>query len=136
MRVNYIPPSQAEFDQLFQKGGSIDDIRTYEVPYNYHQRGSGIFSILNGIARLTLPFLKRIILPSVGEFSSNVINDYSSGVPIKESLKKRGVHAAKSIGKRIMKGGGRRRMKKNKKKSRKCRKKISDKSKRTDIFGM
>ena len=145
MRVNYIPPSVNEFDilfnnQNFHKGGAISDIKTFNP--QFIQRGSGVFSILNTIVRNSLPFLKRIFLPAAGEFTNNVLNDYSEGKSFKEAVKTNGVSTAKSIGRRIMRGGSRKRssLKKNKingKKKKNVKKvKKKKKCKPRDIFGL
>lgn len=114
MRVVYSPISVREFEILLnrdrpQRGGAISDIRTYQAPAGYYQKGSGIFSILGNIVRNSIPYIKRFILPSAMDFAGNVMKDYSSGSNnLKRSLKKHGVSAIKDIGKKILKGGRRR----------------------------
>jgi hypothetical protein len=120
MRVTYVEPSVEEFSRLFDSniirhGGGLADIATFNSPV-YYQRGSGFFSILSSIAKRSIPFLKRVLLPSVADMSANIVKDYGKGIPLKKALRNRGIESLKRVGKKIMKGGKRLR-KSNKKKA-------------------
>lgn len=138
MRVAYNHPSVSDFEVLFSNGdfhnngGSLSNIKTYNSPV-YIQRGSGIFSVLGNIVRNSIPFIRRLILPAMGDFSKNVIDDYANGAPLRQSMKKRGISTLKRVGRNIMSGGKRKskvikrnkyktiRRKKNNKKNMYCR---------------
>ena len=85
MRVTYLPPSALHYDNAFAnqnviRGKGIQDIQVY------HQRGGNLFGVLGGLVRRALPFLKRIVLPEVGNFVQNVSNDYAQNIPFKQTL--------------------------------------------------
>lgn len=127
MRTSYLIPTSKEFDILFQDrtrivGGSLSDIQTFKSPI-YYQRGSGIFSVLGSIARRSLPFLRKYILPAAGELIYGLSNDVSERKNIKDSIKRRSMEAIKKIGTRVYKGGRARRNRKPVKKIRKKKKK-------------
>lgn len=110
MRVVFAPPSEVEFKTLFlseplRKGGGLEDISVF---YPSHRRGGGVFSAIAGIARRVLPFLLNVAKPSVKEFGRSVLSDVvNDQLPLRESLKRHGVTALKSTGRRILNGSGR-----------------------------
>lgn len=118
MRGSLIIPSQSEFLVLFQgprtlkRGGALSDISTYQSPV-FYQRGSGIFSLLRGIGRRVLPFLVKNVLPEALDMGRGVVADISSGkANMRQSLKARGITAAKGVARRV--AGGRVKRKKKK----------------------
>ena len=72
--------------------------------------GSRLFNIVKGVGA---PLLKEIILPTVKAEAGQVIQDITSGVGVKNALKRGAKRAGKSILKRgtqrLMKGKGRKR---------------------------
>lgn len=120
MRVAYNTPSVSEFENLFSddnfriKGGSLTDIQSYNAPV-YIQRGSGVFGILGNLVRNSIPFIRRLILPAVSDFSQNVMHDYANGRPMRQALKKHGISSIKKLGKQIIRGGKRKNVKINNK---------------------
>ena len=131
MRVEYVPLSVSDFDKLFQghsaRGGGLNDIRAYYAD-GFHPRGGGLLSILGSLARRSIPFLRRYILPAAATMSKDIIDDYSQGENLRHSIKKRGIDAVKSVGKKIMTGG--RKRTKTKRKRRAVKKKTTKKSTR------
>ena len=121
MRVIYHIPTEQEFERVFDtvkyqaRGGGHADIRTFQNPIHY-QRGSGAFSVIGSLLRSTLPFIRRMILPAVGEMFHNVTKDVSEGSSFRKSVKKQGINTLKQTGHRILRGGGGRRRKKSIKK--------------------
>ena len=91
MRVTFTPPSESEFKQLFlatplRKGAGLEDINIFQprgVPF---RRGSGIFSVLSGVATKVLPFLMRMAKPAAREFGSSVVRDVLRKKPLRQSL--------------------------------------------------
>ena len=112
MRVTFTPPSESEFKQLFlssplKKGGGLEDINVFQPTGIPFRRGSGIFSILSGVAKKVLPFLMRMAKPAAREFGSSVVRDvFKKNKPLRQSLKKNGIKALKKTGMRIVKGSG------------------------------
>ena len=108
MRVTYILPSSAHFDEVFTspllRGGGIHDIKIYKP--NYHSRGGSLFGILGGLIRKSLPFIKSIIAPEFGNFMKNVVEDVDNNVPLKSSVRKNIIKSSRNVGKRIIRGGG------------------------------
>ena len=138
MRVTFAPPSENEFKHLFlssplKKGGGLDDINIFQPRGIPHRRGSGIFSILSGVAKKVLPFLVKAAKPAAKEFGSSVLKDVLNKKPLGQSLKKHGVKALKKTGARLIRGSGKVRkvkkknLKKKKKKNRKNMKKKKNK---------
>ena len=128
MRVSYIPPSSALYDQLFnpnlnKQGFGLNDIRIYK------KRGGSIFGFIRTLAKTAIPFVKNLLLPEIGNFAKNISQDVANNVPFKQSMKRNIISSGKNIGSRII-GGGRKRKKnrksanKTKKKSRKSRKNV------------
>ena len=121
MRVTFIPPSENEFKKLFlstplRRGGGLEDISVF---YPTHRKGGGILSVISGMARKVLPFIFKAVGPSAKEFGKGVLTDMmTEASPLKESLRKHGIQAAKSTGLRLLKGSGKRRKSKKKKKGR------------------
>ena len=111
MRVTFTPPSENDFKQLFlssplRKGGGLEDISIFQpmdIPY---RRGSGLLSVISGVAKKILPFLMRMAKPAAKEFGHSVVRDVIRKKPIRQSLKKNGVKALKNTGMRILKGSG------------------------------
>ena len=143
MRGSYHTPTVEEFEYLFapaNRGGSLRDIKIYKTPVAY-QKGGSLFSFLGKLVRGSIPFLKSIILPEVGNFVSNVASNVNADNNIRQCLKKEGLKSLSNVGKRIInRGGGIRKKsskskKKNtKKKKRVCRKKSNKEVKYNDVF--
>ena len=156
MRVTFTPPSETEFKQLFlssplKKGGGLEDINIFQPRGIPHRRGSGIFSILTGVAKKVLPFLMKAAKPAAQEFGSSVVRDILKKKSLRQSLKKNGIKALKKTGMRIVRGSGRvkkkkmrnnnnsnkiRRRRRRRKKNKKNNKKRSSRSKgyKSSIF--
>jgi len=118
MRGLYVAPTQTQFDSLFSnRGGGLDDIRTYDP----HQRGGSLFGIIGKLVRGAIPFLKNIFLPEIPDLVTGVTEDMNSGVRFKDSLKKRGIKTAINVGNRMVRKarGGRK-----KKPKKQCHKQI------------
>jgi hypothetical protein len=129
MRVGYVYPTPDEFLILFSKadkirGGNLSDIQTFQSPV-YFQRGSGIFSVISGLVRRTLPFLRRVILPAVANMGRDMALDFAEKRDMKKSVKERGIIAVKRIGEKIIRGGVKKRRKNRKKKRVKVARKSS-----------
>ena len=91
MRVTFTPPSETEFKQLFlssplKKGGGLEDISIFQPKGIPHRRGSGIFSILTGVAKKVLPFLMKAAKPAAREFGSSVVRDVLKKKSLRHSL--------------------------------------------------
>ena len=127
MRVNFIPPSENEFKQLFlstplkKRGNGIEDIAFFQPKGLPSRRGNGIFSFISGVAKRILPFLIKAAKPSAQEFGSSIVRDIINKKPIRKSLKKNGIKAIKKTGMRILKGSGKKFKKKNNKRTSKRR---------------
>ena len=127
MRGAYIAPSITHYDAIFRinRGGGLDDISIY-------QRGGSFIGILGKLARYTIPFLKSIILPEIPSFVSNISNDVSSGVKLKDSIKRRGINTISNMGVNVLrKARGGRRVRKSKSQTK--RRKIKRKRKKTQV---
>ena len=127
MRITFTPPSESEFKQLFlssplKKGGGLDDINIFQPRGIPHRRGSGILSMLSGVAKKVLPFLIRAAKPAAREFGSSIVRDVIKKKPLRQSLKKNGIKALKKTGVRLIRGSG-----KIKKRRRKINKKMKKK---------
>ena len=143
MRVPYITPTSEDFDVIFAspsdrvKGGALSDIRYYR-----RGRGGSFFGILQSLARRSIPFLRNLVLPQLGEMAHNITKDYSSGVPFKKAVKKSSLNAVRNIGEAVLNRGGRKKKSKTRKKTvgnNRKRKKITRKKKhcpklKDDIF--
>ena len=139
MRVTFTPPSETEFKQLFlssplKKGGGLEDISIFQPRGIPHRRGSGIFSILSGVAKKVLPFLMKAAKPAAQEFGSSVVRDILKKKSLRQSLKKNGIKALKKTGMRIVRGSGRVKKKKmrNNNKSNKIRRRRRKKNKKNN----
>ena len=143
MRVTYLHPSSHHYDDVFGsknevRGEGLQDIRVY------NHRGGSLFGVLGSLVRRSLPFLKRIILPEVGNFVRNVADDVGQNISFGQSMKNNALNSTKNIGKKIMRGGKlvkKKRKKQNirnkkmmKIKNKKKRKQRSIKSCNSDIF--
>lgn len=124
MRVSLIVPSQEEFGILFEEppikslsGGGLSDIRIYD-PVSHSLRGTGLFSMLAGLARKAIPFLTKTIFPEVLNLGQSVLSDVNRGSDIRSALKRRGLQSLKSTGARILRGGRRKKVVKQKRKKR------------------
>jgi hypothetical protein len=90
---DFIEPPVATFATLLnqQSGGGF-----YTSPH-IRQRGFGFLSFLRGVASHILPFLKHTVLPAaapaLGQFTSGVLSDLSSG-GLKSNFKSRMKQAA------------------------------------------
>lgn len=105
MRVPYIPPSENSYDLVFNEklydhtlGGGVNDIHVYRPV------GGSLFGVLGRLVQRAIPFLKSIILPEVGSFTNNVLNDLSRNAPVRESLRNNLKSSVKNIGKRVVGG--------------------------------
>ena len=130
MRVTFTPPSETEFKQLFlssplKKGGGLEDINIFQPRGIPHRRGSGIFSILTGVAKKVLPFLMKAAKPATREFGSSVVRDVLKKKSLRQSLKKNGIKALKKTGMRIVRGSGKVKKKKMRNKNKKKKKRTS-----------
>ena len=119
MRVTFTPPSENEFKHLFlasplKKGGGLEDISIFQPKGIPHRRGSGIFSILSGVAKRVLPFLIKAAKPAAQEFGSSIVKDVLRKKPLRQSLKKNGIKALKKTGLRLVRGSGKMKKKKSK----------------------
>ena len=79
--------------------------------YPIYQSGRGLGSrLINIVKSVGAPLLKEIILPTVKTEAGQVIKDITSGVGVKNALKRGAKRAGKSIlkrgTKRLMKGKG------------------------------
>lgn len=112
MRVVFIPPSTNEFKKLLGgynenilkvNGSGLSDIQIFNPAPR--KRGGGIFS---SIAKTIFPFLMRTVAPVAKEFGSSVIKDiFIDKKPVRNSIKRRGTDALKTVGRNIFKGAGR-----------------------------
>jgi len=118
MRVEYVPLSPEDFDVLFLtplkasrklKGGGIHDITPFHSDI-YNQRGSGILSIIGNMVRKSVPFLRKYVFPALHGMGSNLLNDFTDGANMKESLKTHGTNAVK----KVLTGGKKRKRRMNK----------------------
>lgn len=73
--------SVAEYTNYFTKssnsGGGINDIILYQKDLNSNnllRRGAGFWSFLGNLARKSLPFISRILLPEAVTFGQNLID--------------------------------------------------------------
>lgn len=141
-RVAFIPPSAAEFANIFdvspikiQRGGASSDIEIFKAPAR-SLKGGGLFSSLAGVVRKVLPFVAKAFVPAAVDMGQGVLKDLSKGRRnLKESLKKRGIKALKSGSRRLLSGGGRRRAKKKKKNTLKKKSMPCNRIKYDDVFG-
>ena len=113
MRVCYIHPSTDDFSRYFQEnvyGGGVKDIRVYN-------RGGSFLGMMGRFAKNSIPFLKRILLPEIGNFVQNITNDISTDTPPRESVKRNIKKSIRNIGSRVInsKGGRKRKCKRNSK---------------------
>ena len=127
MRVSFSPPSVDDYDSLFSNnisGGGLKDIRVYQPSYN--ARGGSLLGFIGTIAKKTIPFFQKLILPALGSFAKDLTEDVSRGTPVKQSFKRNAKKAGKKLLKNIGVGAGRKHMHKTRVyKKKKCR----------DIFG-
>ena len=78
--------------------------------YPIFQSGRGLGSRLFNIFKTVgAPLLKDVILPTVKEEAGQVLKDITSGVGVKNALKRGAKRAGKTILKRVMQGKGRKR---------------------------
>ena len=138
MRVTFIPPTEDDFKKLFlsqplRKGGGLEDISVF---YPGRRRGGSILSAISGVAKKVIPFLFRAVSPSAKEFGRAVITDMiTEKRPLRDSLKRHGIRAAKSAGLRILNGSGRVRSKLIRKKKKKSRVKARNSRSRQQRVG-
>lgn len=117
----------------YKLGGVIGDINLYhKKPFprilqsDFH-KGAGVFSFLKGLAKSSLPFIQRLILPEAVNFTSNLINSKLQNKKIdKENLKNLAKQSLKNIASKALSGG--RKRKKYTKKSKVKRQKIKKKN--------
>lgn len=115
MRASYMQPSHEDFAHLFafhSRGAGLKNIRVYQP--QYRSRGGSIFGIIRSIAKTAVPFLKRMILPELGNFTQQVVSDAANNIPMGLSLKRNLKQSARNLGNRIVRGGSRKKSKKSK----------------------
>ena len=61
--------------------------------------------MLRGFAKKAIPFLMRTVAPEALEMGKGVLSDVLEGRKLRESLKDRGVRAARGVGGRLIRGG-------------------------------
>ena len=115
MRVRYIPVTEKEWIQHFQRGAGF-----HGIPY---QRGSGLGSIFRSLFRAILPVAKtagRAIGKRALRAGADIATDLVAGKDLKQAVKRRGKAAAADLlqqASKKMRGG--RRRKKSKKSTKK-----------------
>ena len=65
------------FTKSSYKGSGINDIILYQKDFNSNnliRRGAGFWSFLGSIARKTLPFISKYVLPEAATFGQNLID--------------------------------------------------------------
>ena len=113
MRVSFIPPTVNDYDRVFNHrgfGGGFGDIRIFQPSFN--AKGGSLLGFIGSIARKTIPFFQRMILPALGEFAKDLSDDLSKGKPAKQSFKRNVKKAGKTILKNVGLGGGKQRVRK------------------------
>ena len=106
MRVAYIAPSTHHFDEVFgeyNRGGGLSDIKIYKNSYN--KRGGSLFGVLGRSFKSAIPFIKSLILPEIGNFTKNLMDDISQNISPKQSIKSNLKKSVKNVGKKIIRGG-------------------------------
>ena len=116
-RVAFIEPTLNEYQLLFggptikrnyATGGALKDIDIFIAPPRRALQGGGIFSSLAGLVKRVLPFITKAVAPSAIELGQNVLSDLQQGKSnLRDSLKRRGIQALKSTGRRLVTGSGR-----------------------------
>ena len=110
------------------RGGALTDIQLYKKNYsNLFRRGelsgAGFWSILNNLARKSLPFLKKYVLPEALNLGSTIIEkskQNQDNVITKKELKNLAKNSVKNLAsKAISNIGGRRKRHRRKKQIRK-----------------
>lgn len=102
--------------------------------------------MLSGIAKRAIPFLVRTVAPEAMQMGKAVLSDVLEGRQLRESLRNRGITAAKGVGRRIIRGGRimkkrtkvkrGRKSKKKKTRKRQLKRKSSRACYKGDIFSM
>ena len=88
MRVAYVQPSAAQYDEIFLRSGSGKgalDIQIYRP--GLRSRGRGLLGVISTLAKRALPFLANYILPEAGHFFQGLLQDVTHGKGIKKSVK-------------------------------------------------
>ena len=143
MEYNYLPLSQNIFQDLTESqyidflnsnhninkayllGGALADINLYHKRHfphllqtNYHT-GAGIFSFLKGLAKSSIPFLRRLILPEAVNFTHGIIDTKLQNKKLdKQTLKNLAAKSIKNIAAKTLSGGRRRKRRSRTKKKR------------------
>ena len=128
--------NESEYTRIFNRdnnviGGALSDISVYERKhfsniFKNNNSGAGIFSFLSGLAKQSLPYLKKIILPEAINFSSDLLHHKLQNRNIdKNTLKELTKKSLKNIAKKSLSdsSGGLKRKFKIKKKRKKITKK-------------
>ena len=100
MRVSFIPPTVNDYDRVFNHrgfGGGLGDIRIFQPSFN--AKGGSLLGFIGSIARKTIPFFQRMILPVLGYFAKDLSDDLSKSKAAKQSFKRN----VKKTGKNIFK---------------------------------
>lgn len=99
----------------YKLGGVLGDIHLYHkkpfprILQSDNHKGAGIFSFLKGLAKSSLPFIQRLILPEAVNFTSNLINSKLQNKKIdKENLKNLAKQSLKNIASKALSGGRKR----------------------------
>ena len=124
--IDFFSNNKNNTDNLL--GGVIGDIQLYhKKPFphilqaDFHT-GAGIFSFLRGLAKRSLPFIRRLILPEALNFTNNLIDTKLQNKKLnKETLKNLAKQSLKNIASKGLSAGNRR---KCKRRSKKVKKKI------------
>mgnify|MGYP001793155428 CR=1 FL=1 len=107
MRVSYVQPSAAQYDEIFLRSGSGNgalDIQIYRP--GLRSRGRGLLGMNSTLAKRALPFLANYILPDAGHFFQGLVQDVTHGKGIKKSLKSQAKKTVKRVINRVAKGKG------------------------------
>ena len=116
------------FTKTVNSGGAISDIILYQKDFdsnNLLRRGGSFWTFLGNIAKKTLPFIHKYILPEAVNFGQNLIektNQTNSNLT-KQDLKKLSKQSLSNIAKKIAVGSGERRQKKKEKQKQKQKQK-------------
>ena len=107
MRVSYVQPSAAQYDEIFLRSGSGKgalDIQIYRP--GLRSRGRGLLGVISTLAKRALPFLANYILPEAGQFLHGLMQDVTHGKGIKKSLKSQAKKTVKRVINRVARGKG------------------------------
>jgi len=72
------------------------------VFHGVHQRGGGLGSVLEGIAKYALPLLMKYVFPHARDAASKIADVKLGGQTVKRALKKNGIGFLKNVGVNIL----------------------------------